>query len=80
MAETPTQLVWHLAGRPARGCPFFHSNSEYPETWCTEPEYGRDWGMGYYDGGPAPKWCAFRQKGEDVVDDIMKRLGFERSV
>lgn len=53
-------------GDACRGCPFFHSNSEYPETWCTEPEYGRDWGMGYYDGGPAPKWCAFRQKGEDV--------------
>lgn len=49
-----------------RGCPFFHSNAEYAETWCTAPGHENDWGMGYYNGGPAPGWCAFRKAGEPV--------------
>ena len=41
-------------------CPFFSSNSEYPQTRCSLA--GKTWGMGYYKkGDPVPKWCPLRQ-------------------
>jgi hypothetical protein len=44
-------------------CPALSKNSEYPETTCGIAN--RTWGMGYYQGGPAPTWCPLRQA--DVV-------------
>lgn len=41
-------------------CPFLYQNGEYPESTCKAAK--RTWGMGYYEGGPAPKWCPLRKQ------------------
>jgi hypothetical protein len=46
-------------------CPAMKQNSEYPETTCGIAR--RTWGMGHYEGGPAPTWCPLRQADAVII-------------
>ncbi len=62
-----------LAGQPrlissCADCPCLYQNGEYPESICRLAD--RNWGMGYYEGGPPPDWCPLRNSATTLALNI----------